>query len=530
MAAHDHQVLVVLVTRLVAQVVAAGHHHAARAEGVDHDDLVVDHRVAQLVELFFPIAELVRHAGHARHQHVGCVGHAALGQEGRELAQRCISGEGAPHVERLARRLPLFGAQAHRLQKARRARVEGQEQHALLRRGDQVEHLREVRRRDLRVLGAAHGVGREPDRHAGRRYPRLDRAGAAPVAHGLALGRRGGRVLQQQVAVVLEARGHRFVVDQQGVVGLRAQAGGGPVGAAGHDRARLAALVGPEHELAVPDRAGAQKAVGDRHAAGMQIGAGGGIGAVLDLARVGLAVGADVLLAAVGVGQAQVESLPGGQRLDRRHQLGVGQFVERQLTMAARAPGRLLEQRQQSLVQHVARQRIAHRAAGPRDFAAQRLGRVGVEVLLDQFAQLARDRLGGDQADVEVGLDRAIVALDVHLVGQQLDGGMRRQRLGVGAHHRHDLVAVRAGRGKHVFPLERLHRPDVGVLHRVRLARHARREAHVGRQRHAGGVARDAPYRETQATGDPGVQPPPEVGDVVVGDRKRLTSSHGSLR
>ena len=57
MAVDDDHVLVVVVRRAIAQVVRAGDHHAVVTERIDDDDLVVNDREADLVQLGFECAE-----------------------------------------------------------------------------------------------------------------------------------------------------------------------------------------------------------------------------------------------------------------------------------------------------------------------------------------------------------------------------------------------------------------------------------------------------------------------------------------
>src|ERR1700754_3060961 len=68
-AAHDHEILVIVVGGAVALIVAAGNHHTVRGHGIDHNDLVVDDGMAlrQLEKFFLPISEFRIDAAGAHH-------------------------------------------------------------------------------------------------------------------------------------------------------------------------------------------------------------------------------------------------------------------------------------------------------------------------------------------------------------------------------------------------------------------------------------------------------------------------------
>ena len=172
--------------------------------------------------------------------------------------------------------------------------------------------------------------------------------------------------------------------------------------------------------------AGCHKTVEHGHALRHQFCASRRVGAIVHFTGVRIAILTRERFRLVGVGQTQVQPLLPSQRLDGMDELAVSQFVQTQMAVTTCRPATFIQQGQQTLVQHFARQRCAHGAARFGDLAPQRFSTIGVDATLDQQAQLAGDGLRRNQANVEICLQIAIVAGDVYGFCQQFDGWMRR--------------------------------------------------------------------------------------------------------
>ena len=224
--------------------------------------------------------------------------------------------------------------------------------------------------------------------------------------------------------------------------------------------------------------AGCHKPVEYRYALRHHVCASRRVRAIVHFTGVRIAVLTRERFRLVGVGQAQVQPFLRRQRLDGIDELAVGQLIQTQMTVAASGSSAFVQQGQNALVQYITCQSYTHGAAGFGNLAAQGIRLVGIDTAFHELSQLAGDGLGRNQADIEISFQIAIVTGYVHRACQQFDGRVGRQRFHIGPHHRYDLVTVDARAGKYVFPLKRLHRPDVGILFQTRCARHAGFESH----------------------------------------------------
>jgi hypothetical protein len=281
--------------------------------------------------------------------------------------------------------------------------------------------------------------------------------------------------------------------DQQGVVGLAAQGGVGPVGAAGQDRPGVPAAVDVDDELVVPDVAVAQQAVAHVDVGLVERLPGGDVGPV---------VGA-------GVGEDEVDEGGADQGLE---QLGVVQLVQGGVALPPVGAGPLQQEHQGG--PQVAGQAVAERVAGLVD-AVDELAVAGCASR--PGGDLVGEGLRGEDAAVEVGGDAPAVGGEVDRVGGEGVVGQRGEAPG-GADHRHDLVLVEAvGAGRQVAPGELLHGPDLGGLRLPALVGLAA-EGDPGGQRGGHPRVEVGPVdREPQAVVDPGGVLPRQEGDVIVG-------------
>ena len=112
-ATDDRHVFIVVIRRRVTEIVASGDDDAIVGERIDHHDLIVDDRVASLVQFGFPLAEGIVLVNSLGSDHTVVLGKwrialLALGQlvfgapaiNGRvESACRLGSGHRAPHEQ-----------------------------------------------------------------------------------------------------------------------------------------------------------------------------------------------------------------------------------------------------------------------------------------------------------------------------------------------------------------------------------------------------------------------------------------------
>ena len=278
---------------------------------------------------------------------------------------------------------------------------------------DQVEHFGQVHRaRGVgRRLGLPGGVRRLADGDAATVHA-AGRAGLVCHPEGCGLGGpRGQRLGLDPVPVLQIACGDCGVAHDDGVVGLAAQPGAGPVRAAGQHRLRFPRRVAVDDELVVPDVAASQHPIGDVHAGSMQRG---------PRIRIGLVAGT-----VAGIGQHHRHVLRIAQR---GHQLWVGELVQR----AEAVPTfgfRLAEQRGDAL-EYLTCESEPHRIARCRKVLAElqddRVIRI-VEVRRwrprsAKARQQSGQMLGGQNAAVEIHADV------IRSVGRQRDdvGGQHR--------------------------------------------------------------------------------------------------------
>ncbi len=344
--------------------------------------------------------------------------------------------------------------------------------------------------------------------------PRAERDRVAQGGIALAEGQpQGGVVLEQGFPVIVVHGGDLGVFQDQDVVALGAQPRRGPVGRAGEHRPGGARGVQVDDELVVADviALGQQVVVQVGAQELAQLLARGGVGAVVDRYRF-----ARHRLAGVGVGQNDLDKSL--RLLQGRDQLRVGQLIQGAQALAPfarRAP----EQAGQRLV-GFARQTLADRVSRGADMLAQRRG-AGRAALAP--GQLAAQRLGGDDAAVEHHALPAQRVGGLDRVGAHLEPGDLDQLLPGRPADRDDLVFDRGLLGdEQVLPLVGLDGPIVGVRALLFGPLFRRAEAHERGQRRGLLACLDAVDGEPQATGDLFRIGPPQIDQVVVGDRQRL--------
>ena len=349
-ALDDHQVLVVFVRSLVTEIVAAGDDGRIVFHRVDDDDLIVHDGMADGQHLGLEVAR-DRRAGQVRGPHDRDVRHLPhLFREderrpallGHRLGNRVLLGlfvvwhRGRVADRALHDQFRICRSRSNRFGDDRvlaaLGGIEDQEQHRFLGRPDAGEDIREIDRPHRnRLLVALRVVRRKPHRHAIDRCAlAVERVGDVIVLaerHTLRLHgttrREFARRWRKDVRlhafpVIVENPRHLRVVTEEGIVGLAANAGGRPVGRAGHHRLRLAMAVAIDGEFVVADVVVVEEPVGHRHAGIMQRLA---IRRVAEIPFLGL-----VVLA--GIGKDDLDHILGAD--DGVAQHVIAEFVERQ--------------------------------------------------------------------------------------------------------------------------------------------------------------------------------------------------------
>ncbi len=197
MSADDRHVLVVVVRRSIAEVMAAGDHHAIIAERIDHQDLVVNHGVTGRVQLLLPLPDAVfRNAARGNNPVVLRRRRRALDRLLGFCRRFALDGDikagcGAAIGQRAAdeqRRIGQLGL-GNFADDAGRPRLEREEQDRLLGAVNDRKHFREIRRNGLVRLVLAAGarrrrIGREPDIDGRTAVLERDRRGLAAMGVG----------------------------------------------------------------------------------------------------------------------------------------------------------------------------------------------------------------------------------------------------------------------------------------------------------------------------------------------------------
>ena len=481
----DDQVVVVLGTRLGAQVVRAGDDDRMRTEWIHDHDLAVDHCRAVLPEFLLPRGQGRAYGGGQDHIRIGVEDVAAL----HDLDERVLGSARILVDHAVDEELAVVQGQDVVQQGSGRARDEHQEQDAL-RRGLDVG----PRVGKIDEPGDRSRPGRD-GRVADRRLQRLLVGG-----HELRWVAVAG--VNQTVPVSQVARGKDRIADQQSVVRLGAEPGLGPVRRPGPDLLRGAGRVADHGELVVGEVAPGHEPVVEVDLGGLfQL-----------LANLG------ILIWLAGTERAARQYQVGipAQGGKRRDQLGIVELVQGEVQDAAVGPG-IGEQLQQCDTVLAAEKGPDRRSRVGDDLAELRA------LLAGRHREPARQPLGGNHAPVEVRVkagsvsradDAPLAPVAAQVVCRCLEGPGRAQ-------HRNDPVTG-AGEPRDliVAPQEALNRPDgarhVGATGPRRLVGKADERLQRVRVGRAVGRYPLTLQGESAAAGDPLTGPPDDRRFVAV--------------